>query len=85
MYHSLTLLEDVGDLAEKHQLMEDTSICVPRAVELHVEVDPIVFPRSIMHLESARGDMSMLEHTVMRDSSQGHEEMYGGIQRGIFI
>jgi hypothetical protein len=28
MYQSVTLIEDVGDLAEEHQLMEDTSICV---------------------------------------------------------
>jgi hypothetical protein len=38
MYHPVTLLEDVGDLAEEHQLMEDTSIGVPREVDLHVEV-----------------------------------------------
>jgi hypothetical protein len=44
IYHSVTLLGDVGDLAEEHQLMEDTSICVPRAVDHHVEVDPVVRP-----------------------------------------
>jgi hypothetical protein len=27
--------------------------------------------------------MSMLEHIVMRDSSQRDAEVYGGIQRGI--
>jgi hypothetical protein len=48
IYHSVTLLGDVGDLVEEHQLMEDTSICVPRAVDLHVEVDPIVRPGSTM-------------------------------------
>jgi hypothetical protein len=42
MYQLVTLIEDVGDLAEEHQLMEDTSICVLRAVDLHVEVDPAV-------------------------------------------
>ena len=39
MYISVTLIEDVGDLAEEHPLMEVTSIGVPRAVDLHVEVD----------------------------------------------
>jgi hypothetical protein len=42
IYHSVTLLGDVGDLSEEHQLMEDTSICGPRVVDLHVEVDPAV-------------------------------------------
>jgi hypothetical protein len=37
----------------------------------------------MMQHESAGDDMSMPEHTVMRDSSQSHAEMYGGIQRGI--
>jgi hypothetical protein len=74
---SVTWLEDVGDLAEECQLMEDTSICVPRAVDLHVEVDP-----SVQH-ESTGDDMSTSEHTVMSDSSQRHAEMYGGIQTGI--
>jgi hypothetical protein len=83
IYPSVTWLEDVGGLAEEHQLMEDTSICVPRAVDLHVEVDPAVHPGSTMQHESAGDDMSMPEHTVMRDSSQSHAEMYGGIQRGI--
>jgi hypothetical protein len=36
-----------------------------------------------MQHESEEDDMSMPEHTVMRDSSQSHAEMYGGIQRGI--
>jgi hypothetical protein len=49
--------------------MEDTSICVPRAVDLHVEVDPIVCPGSMMQHESTRDDMSMPEHTVISDSS----------------
>jgi hypothetical protein len=71
------LIEDVGDLAEEHQLMEDTSICVLRAVDLHVEVDPTV------RRESTGDDMSMPEHTVMSDSSQRHVEMYGGVQRGL--
>jgi hypothetical protein len=83
MYHSVTLLEDVGDLAEEHQLMEDTSICVPRAVDLHVEVDPTVCPGSMMHHEPTGDDMSMPEHTMMSDSSQRHAEIYGGIQRGV--
>jgi hypothetical protein len=83
MYQSVTLIEDVGDLAEEHQLMEDTSICVLRAVDLHVEVDPAVCPGSMMQHESTGDDMSMSEHTVMSDSSQVHAEMYGGIQRGV--
>jgi hypothetical protein len=83
MYQSVTLIEDVGDLAEEHQLMEDTSICVPRAVDLHVEVDPAVCPGSMMQHESTGDDMSMSEHTVISDSSQVHAEMYGGIQRGV--
>jgi hypothetical protein len=83
MYQSVTLIEDVGDLAEEHQLMEDTSICVLRAVDLHVEVDPAVCLGSMMQHESTRDDMSMSEHTVMSDSSQRHAEMYGGIQRGV--
>jgi hypothetical protein len=44
IYHLVTLLGDVGVLAEEHQLMEGTSICVPRAVDLQVEVDPAVCP-----------------------------------------
>jgi hypothetical protein len=68
-YQSVTLIEDVGDLAEEHQLMENTSICVLRAVDLHVEVDPAVCPGSMMQHESTGDDMSMPEHTVMSDSS----------------
>jgi hypothetical protein len=49
--------------------MEDTSIGVPREVDLHVEVDPAVRPGSMMHHESTGDDMSMSEHTVMSDSS----------------
>jgi hypothetical protein len=48
MYQSVTLIEDVGDLAEEHQLMKDISICVPRAVDLHVEVDPVACPGSMI-------------------------------------
>jgi hypothetical protein len=83
MYQSVTLIEGVDDLAEEHQLMEDTSLCAPRAVDLHVGVDPAVCPGSMMQHESTGDDMSMPEHTVMSDSSQVHAEMYGGIQRGI--
>jgi hypothetical protein len=83
IYPSVTWLEDLGGLAEEHQLMEDTSICVSRVVDFHVEVDPAVPPGSMMQHESARDDMSMTKHTVMRDSSQSHAEMYGDIQRGI--
>jgi hypothetical protein len=77
------LIEDVGDLAKEHQLMEDTSICVLRAIDLHVEVDPVVCPGSMMQHESTRDNMSMPDHIVMSDSSQVHVERYGGIQRGV--
>jgi hypothetical protein len=82
IYHSVTLLGDVDDLAEEHQMMDDTSISLLRAVGLHVDVDPVVRPGSMRQHEST-GDMGMLENTVMSDSSQRHAEMYGGIQRGI--
>jgi hypothetical protein len=62
---------------------EDTSICVPRAVDLHVEVDPVVHPGSMMQHEYTGDDMSMQEHTVVSDSSQRHIEMYSGIQRRV--
>jgi hypothetical protein len=80
---SVTWLEDGGGLTEEHQLMEDTSICVQRAVDLHIEVDPTVRPGSVMQQESTGDDMSMSEHIVVSDSSQGQAEMYGGIQRGV--
>jgi hypothetical protein len=83
MYQSVTLTEDVDDLAEEHQLMGDTSICVLGVVDLHIEIDPAVHPGSVMQHEFAGDDRSMPEHTVMRDSSQRHVEMYGGIQRGV--
>jgi hypothetical protein len=85
MYLLVTLMEDVGDLAGQHQLMEDTSLYVPRAVDLHVEVDPAVCLGSMMQHESTGDDMSMSEHTVMSDSSQVHAEMYGGFQRGVLL
>jgi hypothetical protein len=135
IYPSATLLEDVGGLAEEHQLMEeheeypgslmsmerydpetqedvhvsqelpstrifetvehshthgdsrargsyeDTSICVPGLVDLHVEVDPVVHPGSMMLQEYTGDYMSMQEHTVVSDSSQRHAEVYSGIQR----
>jgi hypothetical protein len=84
MYQSVTLIEDVGDLAEEHQLMEDTSIGVPREVDLHIEVDPAVRPGSVMQHESTGDDMSMPEHTVMSDNSQRHAEMYDGIHRDVW-
>ena len=63
--------------------MEDTSICVSRDVDLHIEVDLVVRPGSMRQHESMGGDMGMPEHTVMSDSSQRHAEMYNGIPRGI--
>jgi hypothetical protein len=83
MYQPVTLTEDVDDLAEEHQLLGDTSICVLGVVDLHIEIDPAARPGSMIQHESAGDDMSMPEHTMMRDSSQSHAEMYGGIQRGI--
>jgi hypothetical protein len=83
MYQSVTLIEDVDDLVEEHQLMEDTSLCASRTIDLHVGVDPTVCPGSMMQHESMGDDMSMLEHTVLSDSSQVHAETYDGIQRGI--
>jgi hypothetical protein len=52
MYQSVTLIEGVDDLAEEHQLMEDTSLCALRAVDIHVGVDPAVCPGSMMQHES---------------------------------
>jgi hypothetical protein len=83
MYQSVTLIEDVDDLAEEHQLMGDTSICVLEVVDLHIEIDPVVRPGSVMQHKFAGDDRSMPEHTVMSDSSQRHAEMYDGIQRGV--
>jgi hypothetical protein len=83
MYQSVTLTEDVDDPAEEHQLMGDTSICVLGVVDLHIEIDPVVRPGSVMQHEFAGDERCMLEHTVMSDSSQRHAEMYGGIQRGV--
>ena len=51
---------------------EDISICVPRAVDLHVEVDPVVHLGSMMLQEYTGDYMSMQEHTVVSDSSQTH-------------
>jgi hypothetical protein len=63
--------------------MGDTSICVLGVVDFHVEVDPAACPGSMIQHESTEDDMSMPKHTMMRDSSQTHAEMYSGIQRGI--
>jgi hypothetical protein len=80
---SVTWLEDVGGLAEEHQLMEDTSICVPRVVDLQVEVDPVVRPGSMMQQQYTGDDMSMQGHTVMSDSSQRHAETCSQIQMDV--
>jgi hypothetical protein len=83
MYQSVTLIEDVDDLAEEHQSMGDTSICVLGVVDLHIEIDPAVCPGFVMQHEFAGDDMSMPENTMMSDSSQRDVEVNGGIQRGI--
>jgi hypothetical protein len=59
IHQSITLPEDVGGLVEEHQLIEDTSICVLRVVDLPVELDPVVRPGSMMQQEYTRDDMSM--------------------------
>jgi hypothetical protein len=82
MYQPVTLTEDVDDLAEEHQLLGDTSICVLGVVDLHIEIDPATCPGSVMQHDFAGDDRSISENTVMSDSSQRHAEMYGGIQRG---
>ena len=69
MYQSVTLTEDVDDLAEEHLSMGDTSICVLGVVDLHIEIDPDVHPGSVMQHEFAGDDMSMPEHTMMSDIS----------------
>jgi hypothetical protein len=66
---SVTLPKDVGGLAEEHQLIEETSIWVPRVVDLQVEVDPVVRPGSMVQQEYTEDDTSMSGHTVMSDSS----------------
>jgi hypothetical protein len=83
MYQSVTLIEDVDDITEDHQLMGDTSISVLGVIDLHVEVDPTTHPRSMMRHESTGDDMSIPEHIVMSDSSQRHVDMYDEIHRGI--
>jgi hypothetical protein len=83
IYHSVMLLGDVGVLAKECQLMEGTSICVPRVVDLQVEVDPAVCPGSMMQHESTGDDMSMPEHTVRSDSSQRHAKMRSQFQMDV--
>jgi hypothetical protein len=57
--------------------MEDISICVPRAVDLHVEVHPAVCSRSMMRHDSTGDDVCMSEHTMMRDL-EGYISLKGG-------
>jgi hypothetical protein len=83
IYHSVTMLGDVDDLAEEHQMMDDTSIHVLKAVDLHVEVDPAVCPGYMMQHESAGDNMGRLENTMRSASPQRHVELYDEIQRGI--
>jgi hypothetical protein len=60
MYQSVTLIEDVDDLAEEHQSMGDTSICVLGVVDLHIDIDPAVHPGSMMQHEFAGDDISVI-------------------------
>jgi hypothetical protein len=62
---------------------EDTSICVPGLADLHVEVDLVVHPGSMMLQEYTGDYMSIQEHTVVSDSSQRYAKVYSGIQRGV--
>jgi len=62
---------------------EDTSICVLRAVDLHVEVDPVVHPGSMMQQEYTGDDMSMQGHTMMSDSSQRQAKICCRIQMDV--
>jgi hypothetical protein len=64
---------------------DDTSICVSKGIDLHVEVDIVVHPGSMM-LQGYTGDyLSMQEHTVVIDDSQRHAEVYNEIQRGVLM
>jgi hypothetical protein len=83
-YHSVTLLEDVDDIAEEHQLMEDTSIYVLSVVDLHIKVDPAVCPGSRMQQQYVGDDMSMQGHTVRSYSAQRHAEIYNQIQTDVW-
>jgi hypothetical protein len=60
-----------GD-SEAKGSFEDTSISVLRAVDLQVEVDPVVHLGSTSQHEYTGDDTSMPEHTAVRDSSQRH-------------
>jgi hypothetical protein len=59
---------------------EDTSICVPGLVDLHVEDDRVVHLGSRMLQVYTGYHMSMQGHTVMSGNSQRHTELYSGIQ-----
>jgi hypothetical protein len=53
---------------------------VPGLFDIHVEVDPVVHPGYMMMQEDTGACMSIQGHTVMSGSSQGHAEVYSGIQ-----
>jgi hypothetical protein len=48
---------------------EDTSICVPRWIEIHVEVDHVVHLGCVMGQEDIGACMTIQGHMMMRDSS----------------
>jgi hypothetical protein len=57
----------------------------PRGIDLHVEVDLVVHPGSMM-LQVYTGDyLSMQEHTMVSDDSQRHAKVYSEIQRGVLM
>jgi hypothetical protein len=49
---------------------EDTSICVPGLVDIHVEVDPVVHLGYMMMQEDTEACMSIQGHMMMSGSSQ---------------
>jgi hypothetical protein len=68
MYQSVTLTEDVDDLAKEHQSMGDISICVLGVVDLHIEIDPTIRPGSVMQHEFAGDDGSMPKHIALTET-----------------
>jgi hypothetical protein len=51
---------------------EDTSICVPRLADIHVEVDPVVHVGYMMIQEDIGACMTIQGHMMMIYSSHEH-------------
>jgi hypothetical protein len=64
--------------------MGDTSICVPREVDLTVEVDPVLRSGSRRQQQYVGDDVSMQGHTVRSDSAQRHSEIYNQVQTEMY-